>query len=83
MNGYLVLLRHGMDDLPIGLFDTQGRADQFASTVEPMPTEAIRSLYGTDCSTPCCVEIVEFANGLPVNIRFVRDFDTEEEEPCE
>jgi len=69
MNGYLVLLQHGMDDLPVALF--AGRDDALLECGriaggDGMPTEEIRQVYNTDCSTPVQVCVVEFENGKPV-----------------
>jgi hypothetical protein len=75
MNGFLVLLVHTMDDLPIGLFMSDSAAMSFANEIDEMPTEKIRKVYGTDCSTPNCVKIVQFDCGEPVAVRVVRTFD--------
>lgn len=71
---YLVLLCHGMDDLPIRLFGSEELALAFAETVEPMPTKEIRDVFGTDCSTPIAVKLVHFEHGVPVTSRIVREF---------
>ena len=64
MDGFLVLLRHSMDDLPIALFTTYEQASRFAGKVKPMPTAAIRKLFQLD-STPVSVCIVTFIKGRP------------------
>lgn len=74
MNGYLVLLRHTMDDLPIGLFATFDEAKAFATKHGPDPTDAEREVFHTDCSTPIYMCIVPFAAGFPVGITEVVDF---------
>ncbi len=74
MNGFLVELCHGMDDLPVGLFRSESGAMNFAATLGPMPTAAIRKVFSTDASTPICVNITEFVKGVPVATRRVKDF---------
>jgi hypothetical protein len=78
MNGYLVVLRHEMDDLPVGLFATQKEAAKCAANLDEMPTTFIRDFYQTDCSTPCSVAIVKFSDGEPWQFETVRDFEKEE-----
>lgn len=75
MNGYLVLLNHTMDDLPIGLFETSEAAEAFAKRARPMPAKRIRDIFGSDCSTPCCVSIVQFRNGRPVSDCLAKSFN--------
>jgi hypothetical protein len=36
-----------------------------------MPTEEQRKVFGTDCSTPNCMCIVQFIDGQPVKMEFV------------
>lgn len=78
MDGYLVWLRHTMDDLPIGLFPhtAKGKAEAciFAGETKPMPTAKIRKVLGVDCSTPVCVSVVEFVGGKPVGVIGSIDF---------
>lgn len=75
MDAYLVLLVHTMDDLPIGLFGTYQQAARKGRSLLGMPTDAIRELYNTDCSSPVCVKIVEFNLGVPVRVLLVKEFD--------
>lgn len=75
MDGFLVLLCHTMDDLPIGLYETYERAMRIGRGVSEMPTASIRDLFQTDCSTPVCVKVVQFQGGVPVAIHLVKEFD--------
>jgi hypothetical protein len=73
MNGYLVLLRHTMDDLPIGLYADRDEALLECGRIggspdNGMPTKEIRDVYETDCSTPVSVCVVRFVNGKPVEV---------------
>ena len=65
-SGYLVVLRHTMDDLPLAFITDESEAILFAGKVKPMPTEKIRKVFQTDCSTPICVAVWQFIDGLPV-----------------
>jgi hypothetical protein len=74
MNGFLVLLCHGMDDLPIRLCAKEVDAMAYAEKVRPMPNKAIREVFNTDCSSPNCVKVVRFVDGKPVSVRIVKTF---------
>lgn len=75
---YLVLLRHTMDDLPVRLCKTRAEANEVAVNLDEMPSDGIRDLFGTDCSTPVNVCIVRFNDsGVPVKMNCVRNFDDE------
>ena len=74
MNGFLVVLHHTMDDLPIRLCQDRTEAEKVANETEEMPTDEIRKILSTDCSTPCNVSIIEFVDGRPVDDAVVREF---------
>lgn len=74
MNGFLVVLVHTMDDLPIGLFATHPEAMALAKRQRGMPTVAMRNVFDTDASTPCCVSICEFRDGVPLGLELVKSF---------
>ena len=75
MNGFLVMLVHTMDDLPVALFTTRGEAEQFAREQPEMPTAEQRKIFDADCSTPCAVKICEFQNGSPLGMELAKLFD--------
>ena len=74
MDGYLVLLVHEMDDVPVGLFENLDGARTFADQLDPMPTPNVRMVFHTDCSTPVCVKVVSFKAGAPDAVVYTRDF---------
>jgi len=74
MNGFLVELCHAMDDLPIRLCKTLKEAQRVAKATKPMPTDAIRRVFGVNCSTPFSVDIVQFVDGKPVACHSCKDF---------
>lgn len=74
MNGFLVLLCHTMDDLPISLHSDKEKAMKAALDCWDLPSVEIERVYRTDCSTPVCVKVVEFYRGKPVYCEVVKDF---------
>lgn len=80
MNGFLVLIRHQMDDIPAALLPNRHLAEGAASTIDPMAPEHVREVFKTDASTPICVCIVEFRDGRPVSCDRVRNLTGEKAE---
>lgn len=80
MNGFLVLVRHQMDDIPAALLPNRHLAEGAASTIDPMAPEHVRSVFKTDASTPICVCIVEYRDGWPVSCDRVRNLTGEKAE---
>lgn len=72
---YLVMLVHHMDDLPVFLTTDRDEAIERASQMDEMPSFEIRELFNTDCSTPVCVKIVTFSQGVPVAVNVVKEFN--------
>ena len=78
---HLIMLVHATEDLPIRFFIQTDReaerqaAIRYARQVQPMPTEKIYKVLGTDCSTPLCVKIVEFHGGVPIHSEVIKTFD--------
>lgn len=79
MNGFLVVLRHSMDDLPVGLFATWGEAHRYAMSIKGMPCDWDRDIFQTDCSTPCAVAIATFKDSFVKAFDIVRDFDDDDD----
>jgi len=77
MNGYLVLLRHSCDDLPVGLFEDYTEARRFARRLKPYPTRAVIGALMVECCTPCNVSIITFACGEPTECEIVKEFTDE------
>lgn len=64
MSTYLVMLHHEMDDLPLAIFSSYDDAKSFADNVEAMPDDRTVSILDADCSTPNCVSVVTFVDGV-------------------
>lgn len=77
MNGYLVVLRCMMDDLPLGLFATRAKALKFALNLDFDGELPIERVWGIDRSSITQVDILQFKNGEPV-ARFAVDREVEE-----
>jgi hypothetical protein len=74
MNGFLVLIRHTLDDLPVGLFRTEKEATTFALTCDiDVETKRTAKLMSLDATTPICVAIVSFVDETPTACDIVRD----------
>lgn len=68
MTGYLVLWRHTMDDIPVGLFADRAEAIKVAKTMRRAEGRKITELLDIDCDTPICFTVVQFENSKPVDI---------------
>lgn len=76
LSGYLVIWRHNMDDVPVGLFANREEALKVAQTMSFQTGYAIARKLGIDCSTPVCFAVCEFTNGKTTDIGYVtRDDD--------
>ena len=71
LDGYLVIWRHTMDDVPVGLFKTSTAAYHAAKSMSHRAGYAAAKKLGIDCGTPVCFAVVEMANGKPTEIMFV------------
>jgi hypothetical protein len=71
MSGYLVIWRHTMDDIPIGLFADYDEAYKFACTISQKNGYEIAKKLDIDCSTPVCFAICSFVSGAPSYFEFV------------
>jgi len=67
-SGFLVMWRHGMDDVPISFHATEAEAVKAAETTTFTQGYEIADLLGIDCSTPVCFVIVEFQDGAPTRL---------------
>lgn len=65
LSGYMVVWRHTMDDVPIGLFRTKEAAIAAAKKTSFRAGYAVAKKLDIDCRTPVCFNVVEFENGRP------------------
>lgn len=77
MDGYLVVLRHSMDDLPLMLLSSHDEAVGAATVVQPGDGENVKSLLSIDASTPICVWVYSFRGGQMVEAEKVKEFAEE------
>lgn len=72
---YLVVWRHGMDDVPIRLCKSRDEAFGLAHSLPFSTGYKIAGRLGIDCSTPVCFAVYKFEDGKPVKIRVVKRED--------
>lgn len=63
LSGYLVVWRHTMDDVPLGLFRTKERALACAKRISFRAGYAVARKLDIDCRTPVCFAVIKFDNG--------------------
>lgn len=71
LSGYVVIWRHAMDDIPIGLYATEKDAIKAAKTMTEKQAYAATRRLGIDCSTPVCFGYTVFKNGVATNLIIV------------
>jgi hypothetical protein len=73
---FLVMARCGMDDLPLGRFESYIEAEQYVASVDrDVITGFARSVFRLDVSVFCNIAIVEFSGWMPVGLQIVRDLE--------
>lgn len=72
LSGYLVVWRHTMDDVPLGLFRTKEAAMEAAKKTSFRAGYAAAKKLDIDCRTPVCFAVIGFDNGKPTEM-FVVD----------
>lgn len=65
LHGYLVVWRHTMDDVPVGLFKTEAAAIAAAKNINFRTGYACAKRLDVDCRTPVCFAVVPFMFGQP------------------
>jgi|688.fasta_scaffold951462_2 hypothetical protein len=68
LTGYLVVWRHTMDDVPIGLFKTKTDAMTAAKKTSFRAGYARAKKLDIDCRTPVCFAVITFDNGMPTDM---------------
>jgi hypothetical protein len=76
---YLVMLRHSEDDIPLRLFNDQESAVEFAKTVGEDDGEREKRILSIDATTPICVAIYHFQDGVMESVDVVKDFDGDDD----
>lgn len=75
MNGYLVVIRHTCDDIPLLLTSDEQEAFDFAGKVNEDDGEAEKKLLGIDATTPCNASVYKFSGGKLCDHQVARNFD--------
>ncbi len=71
LDGYLVVWRHTMDDVPVGLFKHKKDAIDAAKNMSFRTGYACAKRVDIDCRTPVCFAVVPFTAGRPGKMIFV------------
>jgi hypothetical protein len=71
LSGYLVVWRHTMDDIPVGLYADEKDAIKAAETMTWKHCYAVARRLDIDASTPVCFAYTEFKDGVATAFRFV------------
>jgi hypothetical protein len=77
MDGFLVVLSHLMDDVPVALFASREAAISAADAWIPADgtlPKKLRKVFPTD-SAPLCLRLVEFVSGMPVKCEVLKDYE--------
>ena len=81
---YMVVLSHGLDDMPMRLLYDRDEAFEYANSLHWMPSvDYLNRLELPDCSTPCVITVWTFRNGEPVSRVVVRNYDDEDDDESE
>lgn len=64
LSGFLVIWRHTMDDVPLGLFADEKDAIKAAKTMTWKQGYDIARKLDIDCSTPVCFAYATFKHGV-------------------
>lgn len=71
LSGYLVVWRHTMDDVPLGLYANEKDAKKMAEKTTFKQGYAIARRLGIDCGTPVCFAYTVFKDGVATDLVFV------------
>lgn len=76
---YLVLVRCGIEDVPVRIFRDATKAHEFAKQLtkySPAFAEAQRAVdtLGRETALLDCVDVVRFLNGSPVDFVTIKEF---------
>lgn len=71
IDGYLVIWRHTMDDIPVGLFANKEEALAFAETMSFRAGYTVAKKLEIDCATPVCFVVCRFVGGKPEELIYV------------
>jgi hypothetical protein len=71
LSGYLVVWRHTLDDIPVGLYATEQDAIKVAKTMTWTQGYLRARRLNIDCSTPVCFAYTVFKNGAATDFVIV------------
>lgn len=71
MNGWLVISVHTLDDIPVRMLPTKEEAEKFALN---MPPTTENPLETWDITSPICIKLLQFVDGIPQTPVTIIDF---------
>ena len=71
LSGFVVIWRHNMDDVPVGLFKTEKEALAAAKKISLRSAYAVAKKLDIDCRTPVCFAVVAFKDGRPAGMTII------------
>lgn len=78
LTGHMVIAQHTIDDIPLMLCDSREVAVKYANLVDANnPLLVNPSYWPSDASTPMFISIVDFEDGIPVQVEVIRCLDEE------
>lgn len=76
MNGYLVLARCSIDDIPLRLFHNKSAAVAYAQTVTQAEVfKVAREVFTLDTSQVIVIDVVQFEDGIPTDVEMAAEFE--------
>jgi hypothetical protein len=75
MSGYVVVWRHTMDDIPLGLYADEKDAIKVATTITWKQAYAVARRLDISASTPVCFAYAAFKAGLATTFTIVERKD--------
>lgn len=75
MNGFLVMLRCTMDDIPLFLTDSEAAARQYASLVEKDDGHRATFLMNTGFTNPISIDVLEFKAGQLASVHTITEWE--------
>lgn len=75
VDGYLVVWRHTMDDVPVGLFKTEKAALDAAKNMTFKVGYSCAARVDINCGTPVCFAVIQFSKGIPGKMTIVERKD--------
>jgi hypothetical protein len=78
LNGYLIMARCTVYDIPMGFFADKGEARKFGTGIKPGMVGVEADAIGYERSTPLTIDLIPFVDQIPGKHTILRYFDQED-----